>query len=137
MGGELTEIMSKFPGSYGDQNTLNFTSSISSSVDNFLRTNRIRLNNSGDLWLGNTVISQGLLRGAGMGMTIASVVDFVLAVFGYELNGFRLQALGTYYYNKTRPNNAMTKLCIILLGSIIGEVMLQNGHFGGRYQFKL
>merc|ERR1712130_855884 len=118
--------MTEIPSYYQDQRGIQF--SINSDINRFIQRN-FQLTNAGDLWIGDYKISVGFIRGLSFGLTIVSLGECLLNLFNYELCGFSIKPIGySERTNKTpiHPSNRATKLCIVLLSSIITEIMYQN-----------
>ena len=124
--------MNEIPSYYHDQRG-GVQFSINSDIGRFFERH-FHVAQTGDLWIGKTRISIGFIKGLSIGLTIVSFGEFLLNLFDYELCGFSIKPMGySKMRNMTYPNNRATKLCIVLLSSIITEIMYQNNYFGKNY----
>merc|ERR1712117_267611 len=119
----------EIPSYYQDQpGGIQFT--INSDISRFFQRN-FHVTQTGDLWIGNCRLSFGFIRGLSIGLTIVSLGECLLNLFDYELCGFSIKPRGySKMRNRVYTNNRATKLCIVLLSSIITEIMLQNNYLG-------
>ena len=123
--------MAEIPSYYQDQRSVQF--SINPEVSRFFQRN-FHVTQAGDLWIGDCKISIGFIRGFSIGLTMVSFGECLLNLFGYELCGFSIKPIGySRMTNKTSSNNTATKLCIVLLSSIVTEILFQNNYFGRKY----
>ena len=128
--------MSGIPSFYADQRTISF--SVSPEITRCFQQNwffnRIGATANGDLFVGDFIISFGLVRGASIGLSLICIVELMLNCFGYELNGFSGRTIDGL--RKKNKSDGLSRLCVVLVSSIIGEVMHQNNYFGNKYMIR-
>merc|ERR1712127_961248 len=128
--------MSGIPSFYADQRTVSF--SVSPEITRYFQQNwffnKIGATMNGDLFIGDFMISFGLVRGATVGLSLICVAEFMLNCVGYEMDGFSARIVDGS--RRKTQSGGLSRLCVVLMSSIIGEVMHQNNYFGNKYMIR-